>query len=233
VLQDWVAWLTDWVLALAGSPWVFPALYSFAAIDGFFPPIPSESAVIALASLSVSTGHPNLVWLGVAAALGAFTGDQIAYSIGKRIPVRRLRFMQGRRAQAAVDWAERALSERGAAFIITARYVPIGRVAVNMTAGTVGFPRTRFSALAGIAAVSWSLYSMALGVGAGVWLGDEHPMLAVVAGIAGGLVIGVVIDLVIKRVTRGRRGRPAATGPALSCEPAEPAEPVLGEAPKA
>nr|WP_237727908.1 VTT domain-containing protein [Cellulomonas sp. APG4] len=198
--------LTSWVIALAGSPWVFVALYAFATIDGFFPPIPSESVIIALAALSVSSGEPNFWVLGAVAAAGAFTGDQIAYSIGQRIPVRSLRFMQGRRAQAALGWAERALADRGAAFIIAARYVPIGRVAVNMTAGAVGFSRTRFTVLAAIAAVTWSVYSVLLGIGAGVWL-KEHPLLAVVVGVAGGLLLGTLIDPVVKRVLRGRRGR--------------------------
>lgn len=205
-MEELLTAITAWVIALAGSPWVFVALYAFATIDGFFPPIPSESVIIALAALSVSTGEPNFWVLGAVAAAGAFTGDQIAYSIGRRIPVRSLRFMQGRRAQAALGWAERALADRGAAFIIAARYVPIGRVAVNMTAGAVGFGRARFTVLAAIAAITWSVYSVLLGIGAGVWL-KEHPLLAVVVGVAGGLLLGTLIDPVVKRVLRGRRGR--------------------------
>ena len=199
--------LEDWVIALAGSPWIFVALYLFATIDGFFPPIPSETVVIALASLAVSTGEPNFWALGAVAAAGAFSGDQTAYSIGRRVPARRLRLFSGPRAQRSLDWAERALAERGAAFIIAARYVPVGRVAVNMTAGTVGFPRPRFSVLAVVAAVSWSAYSVALGIGAGVWLG-EHPLLAVSVGVAGGLLLGLAIDPMIRRFTRSRGGRP-------------------------
>ena len=201
--------MQDWVIALVGSPWVFLALFAFVAIDGIFPPVPSESVVIALATLAVSTGEPNFWILGAAAAAGAFTGDQLAYTIGRRIPARDLRFMQGRRAQQSLDWAERALHERGAAFIIGARYIPIGRVAVNMTAGTVGFSRLRFTALAAIAAVSWSIYSVSLGIGAGVWLG-HNTALAVVVGVAGGLLIGFVVDAIMRRVLRSRRGRSAA-----------------------
>lgn len=207
--------LQDWVLALAGSPWVFLALYAVVTLDGFFPPVPSESVVIALAALSVHTGEPNFWVLGAVAAAGAFTGDQIAYSIGSRIPVRRMRMMRGDRAQRAIGWAERALADRGAAFIIGARYIPVGRVAVNMTAGSVGFNRTRFSLLAAIAAITWSIYSVALGVGAGVWLEHQPPWVAVVVGVAGGLLIGVVVDAVLKRVLWSRRGRRAAAVPGV------------------
>lgn len=207
--------LEEWVLALAGSPWIFLVLFVFTTIDGFFPPIPSESVVIALAALAVATGEPSLWLVGLVAAIGAFIGDQVAYSIGKRLPVRRMRVMRGPRAQTTLDWAERTLVQRGAAFIIAARYIPIGRVAVNMTAGTVGFSRVRFTGLAAVAAISWSLYSVALGVGAGVWFG-EHPVLAVAVGVAGGLLLGLAIDALTRQLVRGRRGRPwPAVGAAL------------------
>jgi membrane protein DedA with SNARE-associated domain len=204
-VADLISMWSDWAVALAGSPWVFVALYAFAAIDGFFPPIPSESVIIGLAALFVANGTPDFWILGAVAAAGAFTGDQIAYSIGKHIPIRRLRFMRGERAQAALTWAERALAERGASFIIAARYVPVGRVAVNMTAGAVGYPRRRFTALAVIAAISWSVYSVLLGIGAGVWLGHQ-PLLAVVVGVVGGLAIGIAVDQVLSWLGR-RRGR--------------------------
>lgn len=206
MLAEWAVALSDWVIALAGSPWLFPVLYAFVTIDGFFPPIPSESVVIALAALAVAGGEPNFWILGAVAAAGAFTGDQIAYSIGRRIPVRQLRVLRGDRSQRVIDWAERAMADRGAAFIIAARYVPIGRVAVNMTAGTVGYPRGRFSLFAAIAAVTWSCYSVLLGIGAGVWLQD-HPLLAVVVGVVGGILLGLIIDPLVKRAFRSRRGR--------------------------
>jgi membrane protein DedA with SNARE-associated domain len=238
-VADLISMVSEWAVALAGSPWVFLALYAFATIDGFFPPIPSESVIIALAALFVASESPDFWILGAVAAAGAFTGDQIAYSIGKHIPIRRLRFMRGGRAQAALGWAERALAERGASFIIAARYVPIGRVAVNMTAGAVGYRRRRFTALAVIAAISWSIYSVLLGIGAGHLLGEQHPLLAAAAGVAGGLVLGVIVDQVMSWFGR-RRGRRAggADDDADAAEPgtaddgtAEP-EPVTAGAPE-
>ncbi len=133
------------LLTLAASPWVYPALWLFATIDGFFPPIPSETAVIALAALGGASGAPSVPLVILAAALGAFTGDQVAYTIGALVDVRRLPYLHRPRPQAMLGWAERALSERGASFILAARYIPVGRVAVNMTAGALRFPRRRFS----------------------------------------------------------------------------------------
>ena len=97
--------LHDWVVALANAPWVYLALFALATIDGLFPPVPSESVVIALAALSVSAGTPNLALILLAAATGAFTGDQIAYAVGSRIDVRRLKILRNPRGQRTVDCA--------------------------------------------------------------------------------------------------------------------------------
>jgi membrane-associated protein len=134
----------SWILALAASPLVYLGMYLFAMIDGFFPPIPSESLAIALSALSASSGQPNLALIILFAATGAFTGDQIAYTIGKRLNIRRIPFLAGPRGQKTLDWAGRALARRGAAVIFAARYIPVGRVAVNMTAGAVGYSRGQF-----------------------------------------------------------------------------------------
>ncbi|WP_315093907.1 DedA family protein [uncultured Cellulomonas sp.] len=193
--------LEGWALALVGSPWIFVVLYLFATIDGFFPPIPSESVVIALAAVSMAEGTPNLWLLMLVAAAGAWSGDQIAYLIGTRVKVRQLRLLRSRRGQAAVDWAESALENRGAAFIIAARYIPVGRVAVNMTAGAVGYSRRRFMGLTAIAALTWGCYSTLIGIGAGAWLHD-NTVLAVVVGVIGGLAIGLVVDWVLRKLIR-------------------------------
>ncbi|GCE77985.1 DedA family protein [Cellulomonas biazotea] len=205
-----------WALALVGSPWVFVVLYLLATIDGFFPPIPSESIVIALAALAMSSGEPNLLLVVLVAAAGAFTGDQIAYQIGTKVKVREVRFLRSARAQAAIDWAERALEHRGASFIIAARYIPVGRVAVNMTAGALHYSRRRFSGLAALAAITWGIYSTAIGVGAAAWLG-HNPILAVCVGVVGGVLLGVAIDWVLRRyhaiVDRRRGGRAGVATP--------------------
>lgn len=77
--------LEHWILALAASAWIYPALFGFATIDGFFPPVPSESVVITLAVSAHATGEPNLVLVLLVAALGAWTGDQIAFAIGRAV----------------------------------------------------------------------------------------------------------------------------------------------------
>ncbi len=211
MLQDWISAIEDWVPMLAESLWVYPALMLFATIDGFFPPIPSESVVIGLASLSVSHGEPNLGLIALAGAIGAFTGDQIAYMIGSRVDVHALRLFRTPRGRRALAWAEHALAHRGSSFILAARYIPVGRVAVNMTAGALGYPRKRFVGLTALAAVTWALYGTVVGAGAGLWL-ENHPVIAVVAGVVVGTAAGIAIDWVLRRWTRFGRTRAPEAG---------------------
>ncbi|TDE15178.1 DedA family protein, partial [Actinomadura sp. 6K520] len=58
------------------SPWFYLVLFAVAALDGFFPVVPSESLVIT-AGVYAASGRPELEWVVVAAALGAFTGDHV------------------------------------------------------------------------------------------------------------------------------------------------------------
>lgn len=194
--------MQDSVLALAGSPWLLLAVWALATIDGVLPPVPSESVVIAVAVLSATGDGPAVHQLVLAAALGAFCGDLLAYTIGTRLPLRRLRIFRSSRGRWMLDWAEHALRTRGSSFILSARFVPVGRVAVNMTAGATGFPVRRYVPIAASAGLIWAAYTAALGVGAGSFLVDR-PVVAILVGVGIGLLIGAGVDAAFaRRMTR-------------------------------
>ena len=194
--------LSDWVLLAADQPWILLVLYAFCTIDGFFPPVPSESIVIAIATLAVH-GDAVPLWAVIpVAAAGAMTGDLIAFAIGRRIPVHRLRMFSSGRGQRLLAWAERQLRLRGGVFILSARYVPVGRVAVNMTAGAVGFPLRRFIAFDAVAAITWASFGTAIGLVAGQ-LFEGKPLLSIAVGVAGGVLIGFMLDKLLARLGFG------------------------------
>jgi membrane protein DedA with SNARE-associated domain len=195
------------VLAFAASPWVLLTLFVLCTVDGFFPPVPSESVVIALAATS-ATGHgPPLAAIVAVATAGAFAGDLIAYRIGARVPLDRIPWLRGERAGRATARLGALLRTRGAALILGARYVPVGRVAVSMTAGATGYPWRRFVAVAVLAAVSWSGYSTVIGLAAGTALAS-NPLLAAGVGVVVGLSLGLLVDAVVRGVeTRRARSR--------------------------
>jgi len=191
--------LQDAILSLVESVWIYPAVWAVTVIDGIFPPIPSESVVIAAATTWSQTGHPTIAFIWLAAALGAWCGDQIAYAIGMTIPVRKVPGMRGPRGHATLDWAEHALEHRGTSFIIAARFIPVGRVAVNLTAGALRFPRRRFMAVDSIGASIWATYSIILGTIAGSVLKDNL-LISIAIGVVGGIILGYLVDLVLSKV---------------------------------
>lgn len=199
--------LAQWVLTLSASPWVYLLVYLFCLLDGFFPPVPSETVVIALAATWASVGEPQVGLLWLVATLGAFTGDQLAYTLGRHVDVRSSRPFRHPRGAAALEWARRALHGRGVSFILTGRFIPVGRVAVNMTAGAVHYPRSRFVPIVAVSTALWAAYGVVIGAVAGRWFQD-NPVIAVVVGVVAGLLIGLVLDGVVRRTvdpTGGRR----------------------------
>lgn len=184
----------------------------FVLIDAFFPPVPSESIVIAAAAAAVSVGQPNIALVVVCAAVGAIAGDNLTFAIGRKVGLERFRWMRRRRMQTALQLAGRGIAKRPAAVLMTARYVPVGRVAVNLVAGASGFGRLRFFLLSVLAGVSWAVYSVLIGLAAGHLL-HGNALLGMLVGIAGGLVTGVIVDLVIRMIVRrGTQASPTEGG---------------------
>lgn len=195
----------------AAALWVLPALFLLAAFDGLVPPVPSESVVITLAAFGAASGSPHLLALGGVAAAGAFIGDNLTFTLARRSGLKRLRSSPRPKVARAVRRAESELDRRGGLAIVVARYIPVGRVAVNVTAGAGTFSRPRFVLLSGMAAVSWAAYSVGIGALAGHWV-EQNPLLGAVGGIALAGSLGLLVDRVLQRLPRqSRSGRVSAS----------------------
>lgn len=203
--------INDFILAAAGQPWVLVLVFACCVIDGFFPPIPSESVVVGLAAVAATADVPNPLLLAATAAAGAFVGDNTAYLIGRGTGTRRWSWMRGPRMQAAFHWAGRELRKRPASLILVARFVPIGRVAVNLTAGATRYPRPRFIGLTVLSAVLWAAYSVAIGLFFGQWFEENH-LLGIIVAIICAIVLGILVDFGITRV-RGKLSPDAPASP--------------------
>ncbi|WP_186377130.1 DedA family protein [Curtobacterium pusillum] len=199
--------ITPLVLGLAASPLVFVVLFALCLVDGFFPPVPSESALVAIAAVAATSGQPVLGGVLGAAALGAIAGDSVAYWIGRRLGLARLARSRRPRIAAAFGFAERQMRRRSASLILIGRYVPVGRVAVNMTAGATRLPYRRFLAISSIAGLAWSTTSVGIALAASSVLHEPLVAAAVSMVVAAGL--GIVVDRVLGRVTRRRDARTA------------------------
>jgi membrane protein DedA with SNARE-associated domain len=197
--------LNELIMQAIASPWLYLVLFAVTVIDGFFPPVPSETVLVAAAAVAASTGDGNLLLLGAVAAIGAAIGDNIAFVIGRGLGTTRFAWMRRPRVAATFAYAQQALDRRSATLILGARYIPVGRVAVNMSAGALRFPWRRFLPLSLVAGLSWSIFSLAIGLLAGAWIKDQ-PLLS--AGL--GIVIALLIGFTIDRIAAARRRRAPA-----------------------
>ena len=127
-------------LVADASGWAYLILFLFAFLDVLVPIVPSETAVIT-AGVVAASGDLSLALIIPAAAVGAFLGDNTVYLIGRRFGGRVTeRFFSGEKATERMAWAEVQLSERGGELIVVARFIPGGRTAVALSAGTLGYP---------------------------------------------------------------------------------------------
>ncbi|GII91465.1 DedA family protein [Sinosporangium siamense] len=200
--------IIDLLREVMTSPWVYVALFAVAFIDGFFPVVPGETAVIT-AGVFAATGTPNLFLVIAVASLGAFCGDHFSYFLG-RTSGTRLRARAKGKAAAAFTWAEQALAERGGTVLVIARYIPGGRTATTLTMGACGYPRRAFAFYDAIAAVSWGVYSGLIGFFGGMAFKSDP-----IKGLLLGLGIAVTVAVVTEVVRHYRKKRAAALAPSV------------------
>lgn len=199
--------MNDGVLDAAGAWWVLPVLFVLCCVDGFFPVVPSESLMVALASIWISWGFLSAVVLVLVGAAGAFLGDQIAFRMGRLLGSKRFKWMCRPKVAKVFDTAERQLRRRGAALIFSARYIPIGRVAVNITAGATGFSAKRFALLDAVGCLLWGVYSVSIGALAGNWM-EHNRLLGILLSVVGAVILGWVLDRVVHLVLLRRVPEP-------------------------
>jgi membrane-associated protein len=150
-------------LVADASGWAYAVLVVFALFDALLPVVPSEASVIT-AGVVAAGGKLSLPLVIVAAATGAFVGDNVAYLLGRRLgPAARRRWFRGEKAQRRLAWTDRQLATRGSELIAVGRFIPGGRTMVTLSAGSVGYPWRRFAIADAGAALGWALYAALVG----------------------------------------------------------------------
>ncbi|WP_283139007.1 DedA family protein [Rhizohabitans arisaemae] len=193
--------ILDILQDVMSSPWIYLGIFLVSVLDGFFPVVPAETSVITAGVFAASTGSPNLALVIVVAALGAFAGDHISYTLG-RTSNNRLR--NGKRTGKVFAWAEQALAERGGLVLVVARYIPGGRTACTLTMGAVAYPRHRFALFDALACASWAVYSGLIGYVGGAAF-EHDPIKGLLLGLGIALSITAVVEVV--RYIRRRRAQ--------------------------
>ena len=149
-----------------------------------------------------------------AAAAGAFVGDNTAYFIGHRFGGRvEARFFRGEKGQRRIEWAEGQLDTRGGELIVVGRFIPGGRTAITLSAGTLGFPWPRFALFDAVASVVWATYAALLG-----YLGGRAFEHAPWKGLALALAVAFAVTGGIELVRWALRRRRPPVPPSVSTD---------------
>ena len=201
-MPDWLDFdrFTEFV---SGEWWSYLVIFAVAAIDAFFPLVPSESLMGVGGNLA-SSGDLVLLLVIVCGAAGAILGDNISYGIGTLVGERTVkRWFSGEKAHKRFEWAERTLDERGAYIIIIARFIPGGRTAVTFSAGYVhSLTWRRFIVYDVIAGLIWATYAALLGYFGGKTF-EDHPLWGVALALGIALTLGLAVEAI--RHVRARR----------------------------
>lgn len=194
-------WLTHEV---SHSALTYPVVGFAAAADVLLPLIPSETIVIS-AGVLAAQGELMIWALIPAVAIGAFLGDNLCYLLGRRVgdPIAD-RIFADEKGQARLLWAEEALRRRGAILIGVGRFIPGGRTATTLAAGTLEMPYRQFATADAAASVLWAVYVSMVGYLGGEAFQDSFwpPLLA-----SCGAAMLVALSFEGWRRWQGRRGK--------------------------
>jgi membrane protein DedA with SNARE-associated domain len=188
---------------VSGTWWSYLVLFSIAAIDAFFPLVPSESLMVLGGNLA--SADAMILWLVIlSGGVGAVVGDNISYGIGSWVGEHTIkRWFRSEKWHRRLEWAERTLHERGAYIIIIARFIPGGRTAVTFSAGYLhALTWRRFVVYDVIACSLWATYAALLGYFGGRTF-EEHPVWAIALSLAIAFTLALAVEVV--RHMRQRR----------------------------
>ncbi len=190
---------------VSGSPLTYLIIWGIAALDAFFPVVPSETVVITAGTLASQGKIP--IWLVlVCAALGSFTGDNISYFLGDQLGERAARrLFRGEKGMRRLRQAEHNLQEHGAVLIVAARFIPGGRTVTTFAAGTLDFSWRRFLAIDAVADVLWAIYAGMLGyLGGQTFQHSTWKALVLAFAIAAGVTLLVEVGRRLRKLRRAR-----------------------------
>jgi membrane-associated protein len=180
--------------AISGSDWSYAIVFGVAALDAFFPLVPSETTVIA-AGVLAANGDLRIELVFLAAATGAICGDNVSFWLGKKFgePVAEKIFKGERRRH--LDRAHALLEERGGYLIVIARFIPGGRTAATFSAGSLNWPWKRFIKFDVLAGVIWGAYASLLGYFGGKTF-ENSPFKGFIVAFSLALAITFTVEIV-------------------------------------
>ncbi len=196
--------LLDWLESLSSNPWFYALIFAIALLDSVVPVVPSETTVI-LGGIAAGQGELWIVAVIALGAVGAFTGDNLAYWLGRRAGDWLQRTVLSReKQQKQLAWASEQLAKRGGLLLVTARFIPGGRTAITVSSGITKQDYPTFIRFDLLAATLWASYAGLLGFYFGERFKDDHTR-AFIYAFSAALSVTILIEAV--RWVRERRSK--------------------------
>jgi membrane-associated protein len=208
MLANIITDLTDQLDELSANWWFLLIIFAIALLDSVVPIVPGETTVI-IGGVAAGQGNQSLALVIFAGALGAFIGDNIAYTIGYRFKGTVGRWADRKlERRARLDGAAHQIRKRGGMLLITARFIPGGRTLLTVSSGVTEQNRRWFAGWVAVATTIWATYAALLGFFFGQAFEGNHTVAFWLA-FATALAITGLVELI--RWLRGRRKLSTAT----------------------
>ncbi len=195
-------------------------------------PLPSEITMPfggALAAGAVAGTHLNLILVVAAGVAGNLAGSYLAWGVGRYggpPAARRLgRYVLLR--QDDLDRAERWFSRHGSKAVFFGRLLPVIRTFISLPAGFARMPALRFGLYTVAGCIPWTLGLAWAGYAVGAnWRSIQRQFAVPTYAIAGVVIAGAVVGLVIFVRKRRREQRAEQPGHAVPSATQEAPESV-------
>ncbi|MEV4131514.1 DedA family protein [Dactylosporangium sp. NPDC049742] len=205
--------MVDAVMDLVAAPGVlYATILVLLTVDAFVPVVPAQALMIGGGILS-TTGHVQLLLLVAAGAVGAVSGDLLAFLLGRRLARRDAGTpdrMTRRKPRAITLRLNEAMRKHIFLAVLLCRFVPAGRMITAIYAGRNGVSTRRFASYDVLAATLWATYGALLGHFGGEAIADSSWLpLVLVAAAALLFLAGAPLLSFIGRLRRRSTPAPA------------------------
>ncbi|MET7610585.1 DedA family protein [Streptomyces seoulensis] len=178
---------------------------------GFFLPGDSLLFTAGLLCASGSAGgsvHLSPGWVLVAAVVGALTGAEVGYLLGRRAGPALLKRTNSRKICEGADRAADILERYGhAKAIVLARFLPVVRTVLNPLAGVLAVPARNFALWQVVGGLVWTVGLVLAGYGLGASVPNvDRYLLPIIASIVIVSLIPVGLELLRSRGSRNANG---------------------------
>ncbi|GAB3870808.1 DedA family protein [Dactylosporangium cerinum] len=217
--------MVDAVMDLVAAPGVlYATILVLLTVDAFIPIVPAQALMIGGGILS-TTGHVELLLLVAAGALGAVSGDLLAFLLGRRLARRDADTPQRlarRKPRAITLRLNEAMRKHIFLAVLLCRFVPAGRMITAIYAGRNGMSTRRFASYDVVAATLWASYGALLGHFGGEAIAESSwlPLVLVAAAallfLAGAPLLGLAGRLRKRSAARAVTSAVVASGPVVS-----------------